>query len=72
MLELAKTGYRCGAEGGYAKSYLATVDDGKANKAATENLVADSGEDILTCAYCKEILKDKEFLAKKIHLDLRR
>ena len=44
--------------------YLDTVDDGAANKAATKALVAEL-EKHPDCPYCKEILKDKEFLAKK-------
>ena len=44
--------------------YLDTVDDGSANKAATKALVAEL-EKHPDCPYCKEILKDKEFLAKK-------
>ncbi len=44
--------------------YFATYNDGKANKAATEKLVKvlESDPD---CPYCQEVLKDKEYLAKK-------
>ena len=50
-----------------AKAYLDTVNDGNANKAATEALV-EALEDVvktLDCATCKEILAKKEYLAKK-------
>ena len=48
------------------EEYLSTLDDSKANKIATENLVkaleSCSGS---CCGNCKEILNNKEFLAKK-------
>ncbi len=46
------------------KEYLDTVNNGKANKIATEKLVAVLEKDT-ECPLRKEILKDKEFLAKK-------
>ena len=46
-----------------AESYLATVDDGAANAAATEALIAAiEGAD---CDLCREIIANKEYLAKK-------
>ncbi|MBQ5327177.1 MAG: pyruvate:ferredoxin (flavodoxin) oxidoreductase, partial [Oscillospiraceae bacterium] len=45
-------------------AYFATYEDGKANKAATAKLVA-LLETTPDCPYCVEILKDKEYLAKK-------
>ncbi len=44
--------------------YFATYNDGKANKVATNKLVAIL-ESTPDCPYCAEILKDKEYLAKK-------
>ncbi len=44
--------------------YLSTVNDGNANQAATETLVAEL-EKHPECRFSKAILKDKEFLAKK-------
>ncbi len=44
-------------------NYLATVNDGNANKAATAALVAKL--EACGCEKAKEILKDKDFLAKK-------
>ena len=44
--------------------YFATYDDGKANKAATRKLI-EVLEAAPDCPYCVEILKDKEYLAKK-------
>ena len=46
-----------------AEGYLATVDDGAANGAATAALVLELAKS--DCPTCKAILKDKEFLAKK-------
>ncbi len=43
--------------------YLATVNDGEANKGATKALVA--ALEACGCDAAKEILKDKDFLAKK-------
>ncbi len=46
-----------------AESYLATLDDGVANAAATDALVAAiEGAD---CDLCRDILANKEYLAKK-------
>ena len=47
-----------------AKAYLDTVNDGEANGAATEALVAALG-DGSCCDNCKSILANKEYLAKK-------
>ena len=47
-----------------AKEYLATKDNGAANKVATANLVAEL-EKHADCACAQEILKNKEFLTKK-------
>ncbi len=46
------------------EEYLSTVNEGKANQAATEKLVAELEKDP-ECSFSKEILKDKDFLAKK-------
>ncbi len=46
------------------EAYLATKDDGKANAAATKALVAELEKDA-SCECCAELLKNKEFLAKK-------
>ena len=46
------------------EEYLSTINEGKANQAATEKLVAELEKDP-ECKYSKEILKDKDFLAKK-------
>ena len=46
------------------ENYLATKDDGKANAAATKELVAALEADP-DCPYSKEILAEKEYLAKK-------
>ena len=46
-----------------AESYLATLDDGVANAAATDALIAAiEGAD---CDVCREIIANKEYLAKK-------
>ena len=45
------------------ENYLATIDDAAANKAATKALVA--ALEACGCEEGKEILKDKDFLAKK-------
>lgn len=45
------------------ENYLATIDDATANKAATKALVA--ALEACGCEEGKEILKDKDFLAKK-------
>ena len=47
-----------------AKAYLDTVNDGEANGAAAEALVAAIG-DGSCCENCKSILANKEYLAKK-------
>ncbi len=47
-----------------AKAYLDTVNDGEANAAATEALVAALG-DGACCDNCKSILANKEYLSKK-------
>ncbi len=46
------------------EEYLSTIDDGKANKVATEKLIAELEKDP-DCRFSKEILPDKDFLAKK-------
>ena len=46
-----------------AEEYLATLDDGTANAAATEKLIA--AIDGADCDLCREILANKEYLAKK-------
>ena len=46
-----------------AKEYLATVDDGKLNGAATDKLV--KLLEGIDCATCKSVVKNKEYLAKK-------
>ncbi len=46
------------------EEYLSTVNEGKANQAATEKLIAELEKDP-DCSFSKEILKDKDFLAKK-------
>lgn len=61
ILELSKT-----AEGSVkaaCEAYLSTIDDGNANLIATEALVAEFEK--CGCEAGKEILKNKEFLAKK-------
>ncbi len=45
-------------------SYLETVDDGEANKTATEVLIAELEKDP-ECPYSKELLANKEYLSKK-------
>ncbi|MBC2870837.1 pyruvate:ferredoxin (flavodoxin) oxidoreductase [Bittarella massiliensis] len=47
-----------------AKAYLDSKDNGKANKAATAALIAEL-EKHPTCPDCQDILKKKEYLAKK-------
>ena len=47
-----------------AKEYLATVNDGEKNGAATDALVAAIG-DGACCDLCKSIVENKEFLSKK-------
>ena len=54
----------CDAFKAAANTYLETVNDGKANKAATAALVAEL-EKHSDCADCQDILKNKEYLAKK-------
>ena len=46
------------------EKYLATVNDGAANKAATEELIK-ALESTPDCPYCQEILQYKDFLNKK-------
>ena len=46
------------------EAYLATMDDGEANKAAVKALVSELEKDS-ECAYSKEILASKEYLGKK-------
>ncbi|MFB0921070.1 MAG: pyruvate:ferredoxin (flavodoxin) oxidoreductase [Oscillospiraceae bacterium] len=46
------------------EAYLATMDDGEANKAATATLVSELEKDP-ECAYSKELLANKEYLGKK-------
>ena len=46
------------------EEYLSTVNEGKANQVATEKLIAELEKDP-DCSFSKEILKDKDFLAKK-------
>ena len=46
-----------------AAEYLATLEDGEKNAAATDALVAALGT--CDCDLCKEILENKEFLSKK-------
>ncbi|MDD6186774.1 MAG: pyruvate:ferredoxin (flavodoxin) oxidoreductase [Oscillospiraceae bacterium] len=46
------------------KGWLDTYNDGDANKAATEALIAELEADP-ECPVCQKVLKDKEFLAKK-------
>ena len=49
-----------------AKAYLDTVDDGAANKEATDKLIAAlEAEAASGCPVAPEILKNKEYLAKK-------
>ena len=45
------------------ETYLATKDDGNANRVATDNLVA--ALENCGCDFAKEILEEKEFLSKK-------
>ncbi len=47
-----------------AESYLATVNDGEKNGAATDALVAEL-EKVEGCELCSSILENKEFLSKK-------
>ena len=46
------------------QEYLATLEDGEANQAATAKLVAELEKDP-GCHYCQEILAEKEYLSKK-------
>ena len=46
------------------EAYLATMDDGEANKTAVEVLVSELEKDV-DCSYSKEILASKEYLGKK-------
>ena len=46
------------------EKYLATVNDGAANKSATEELIK-ALESTPDCPYCQEILQYKDFLNKK-------
>ena len=48
-----------------ADEYLATVEDGKKNGAATDALVEALEKWNCGCALCKDILSNKEFLSKK-------
>ncbi|MBE6948612.1 MAG: pyruvate:ferredoxin (flavodoxin) oxidoreductase [Ruminococcaceae bacterium] len=47
------------------EEYLATMNDGEANQAATKNLIAALEKDPNCCEYVEDILANKEFLAKK-------
>ena len=48
-----------------AEKYLATVDDGKANGAASEALAAEVAKTADKCDLCKDIYEHKEYLNKK-------
>ena len=48
-----------------AAEYLATVEDGKKNGAATDAFVAALEKWNCGCALCKDVLSNKEFLSKK-------
>ena len=48
-----------------ADEYLATLDDGEKNGAATEALVAELEKAADKCDLCKDIYENKEFLSKK-------
>ena len=48
-----------------AEEYLATVNDGKLNGAASEKLVAAIEAAGADCALCKDVLDHKEYLSKK-------
>ncbi len=48
-----------------AAEYLATVEDGKKNGAATDALVEALEKWNCGCALCKDVLSNKEFLSKK-------
>ena len=48
-----------------AAEYLATVNDGAKNGAATDALVAELEKVACCCDHCASILKNKEYLAKK-------
>lgn len=61
VLELSKVG--AGAAKAACEAYLETVNDGNANLIATENLIAELEK--CGCDAGKNILKHKEFLAKK-------
>ncbi len=61
VLELSKNAEGAAKEA--CEAYLATVNDGKENAVATEKLIAEL--EACGCEAGKEILKNKEFLAKK-------
>ena len=48
-----------------AAEYLATLEDGEKNAAATEALVAEVAKAADKCELCKDILENKEYLSKK-------
>ena len=57
---------KCSAEvKAAADEYLATVDDGAKNTAATNALVAAIEKAGACCDYCKDVLENKEYLSKK-------
>ena len=62
VLELSKTAEKADVKAA-CEAYLSTVNDGAANKLATKELIA--ALEACGCDAAKEILADKDFLAKK-------